>query len=201
MTATHREGREPGPIGAARRPARKGRGSSRSRQHAPRRTADHDGRVRFRARHRRARIGGWIFAGMTVALLVAAIAGLPACPRSPARRLAEGVGSAGFTVRRVEIRGAQRVSRLDSLQYRASTSRRWRCRWSTLKGRASRLLQLRLDQGGARLAPAARHAGDRYRRARARGDLAEQSALEPDRRRRAWCSSRSGSRRCPSCRW
>ena len=48
-----------------------------------------------------------------------------------------------------------------------STSSRWRCRWSISTARAQRLLRFGWIQRGAGLAPAARHAGDRRRRARA----------------------------------
>jgi cell division protein FtsQ len=58
------------------------------------------------------RIGGWIFAGMVVAAGIAAIAAFQV-PQMAGTVLAETIGSAGFTMRRVEIKGAQRVSRLD----------------------------------------------------------------------------------------
>ena len=58
------------------------------------------------------RIGGWIFAGMAVAATVAAIAAFRV-PQMAGAAMAEAIGSAGFTMRRVEIKGAQRVSRLD----------------------------------------------------------------------------------------
>ena len=58
------------------------------------------------------RIGGWVFAGMAVAASVAAIAAFRV-PQMAGTALAETIGSAGFTMRRVEIKGAQRVSRLD----------------------------------------------------------------------------------------
>ena len=58
------------------------------------------------------RIGGWVFAGMAVAASVAAIAAFRV-PQMAGTALAETIGSAGFTMRRVEIKGARRVSRLD----------------------------------------------------------------------------------------
>ncbi|MDQ4087514.1 MAG: FtsQ-type POTRA domain-containing protein [Pseudomonadota bacterium] len=58
------------------------------------------------------RLGGWIAAGMAVALIVAGIVAFR-LPHLAATALGEGVGSAGFTMRRVEIKGANRVSRLD----------------------------------------------------------------------------------------
>ena len=58
------------------------------------------------------RITGWIFAGMAVAAAIAAIAAFR-LPQMAVTALAEAVGGAGFTMRRVEIKGANRVSRLD----------------------------------------------------------------------------------------
>ena len=58
------------------------------------------------------RITGWIFAGMVVAVVVAATVAFRV-PQVAGTAIAETVGSAGFTMRRVEIKGAQRVSRLD----------------------------------------------------------------------------------------
>lgn len=58
------------------------------------------------------RITGWIFAGMAVALVVAATLAFRV-PQLAGVALGEGIGGAGFTMRRVEIRGATRVSRLD----------------------------------------------------------------------------------------
>lgn len=58
------------------------------------------------------RIGGWIFAGMAAAALVAAVAAFR-LPQLAGFAAGEAIGSAGFTMRRVEIKGAQRVSRLD----------------------------------------------------------------------------------------
>ena len=58
------------------------------------------------------RIGGWVFAGMVVAAGIAAIAAFQV-PQMAGTALAETIGTAGFTMRRVEIKGAQRVSRLD----------------------------------------------------------------------------------------
>ena len=58
-----------------------------------------------------------------------------------------------------------------------------------------------LDRRGAGVAPAARHVGDRGGRARRRSRSGRmQPAADADRRRRASCSSRCGSRRCPICR-
>ena len=56
-------------------------------------------------------IGGWIFAGMAVMAIVAALAAFRV-PQMAGTALAEAIGGAGFTMRRVEIKGAQRVSRL-----------------------------------------------------------------------------------------
>lgn len=58
------------------------------------------------------KIGGWIFAGMAVGGIVAAVVGFRV-PQAVGTALAEGIGEAGFAMRRVEIRGARRVSRLD----------------------------------------------------------------------------------------
>ncbi len=58
------------------------------------------------------RISGWIFAGMAVAAAVAAIAAFR-LPQLAGTAMAEAIGGAGFTMRRVEIKGAHRVSRLD----------------------------------------------------------------------------------------
>jgi cell division protein FtsQ len=58
------------------------------------------------------RIGGWIGAGMAAAVIVAAILAFR-LPQLAGLAVGEGIGSAGFTMRRVEIKGARRVSRLD----------------------------------------------------------------------------------------
>ena len=58
------------------------------------------------------RIGGWIVAGMAAAVIVAAILAFR-LPQLAGLAVGEGIGSAGFTMRRVEIKGARRVSRLD----------------------------------------------------------------------------------------
>lgn len=60
------------------------------------------------------RITGWIFAGMAVTAAIAAMAAFR-LPQIAGTFMAEAVGGAGFTMRRVEIRGAERVSRLDIL--------------------------------------------------------------------------------------
>ena len=75
-----------------------------------------------------------------------------------------------------------------------STRHRARCRWSIWRRCASGC-SLWLDRRCACLAPAARHAGDRYRRARAGGDLADPWPADADRRRTACCSSRCRRRR------
>jgi cell division protein FtsQ len=58
------------------------------------------------------RITGWIMAGMIVAVLVGAILAFRV-PQMAGAAFAETIGQAGFTMRRVEIKGAHRVSRLD----------------------------------------------------------------------------------------
>ena len=58
------------------------------------------------------RVGGWVMAGMIVAVLVAAILAFRV-PQMAGTAFAEAIGGAGFTMRRVEIKGAHRVSRLD----------------------------------------------------------------------------------------
>ena len=58
------------------------------------------------------RIGGWVFAGMAVAILVAVSLAFR-LPAIAGTAMAETIGDAGFTMKRVEIKGAQRVSRLD----------------------------------------------------------------------------------------
>jgi cell division protein FtsQ len=57
------------------------------------------------------RIGNWMLAGMTFAVVVAAVLAFR-LPQLAGIALGEGVGGAGFTLRRVEIKGAHRVSRL-----------------------------------------------------------------------------------------
>ena len=57
------------------------------------------------------RIGNWALAGMTCAVIVAAILAFR-LPQLAGIALGEGVGGAGFTLKRVEITGAHRVSRL-----------------------------------------------------------------------------------------
>ncbi|HEX8640038.1 MAG TPA: cell division protein FtsQ/DivIB [Allosphingosinicella sp.] len=58
------------------------------------------------------RLGGWIAAGMAMAIVIAGIVAFQV-PQMLGIAIGEGVGSAGFTMRRVEIKGANRVSRLD----------------------------------------------------------------------------------------
>ena len=57
------------------------------------------------------RLGNWALAGMTCAVIVAAVLAFR-LPQLAGLAFGEGVGGAGFTLRRVEITGAQRVSRL-----------------------------------------------------------------------------------------
>ncbi len=57
------------------------------------------------------RIGNWTLAGMTVAVVIAAVLAFR-LPQMLGMAIGEGVGGAGFTMRRVEIKGAHRVSRL-----------------------------------------------------------------------------------------
>jgi cell division protein FtsQ len=57
------------------------------------------------------RIGNWALAGMTFAVIVAAVLAFR-LPQLAGIALGEGVGGAGFTLKRVEITGAERVSRL-----------------------------------------------------------------------------------------
>lgn len=57
------------------------------------------------------RLGNWALAGMTLSVIVAAVLAFR-LPQLAGIALGEGVGGAGFTLRRVEITGAQRVSRL-----------------------------------------------------------------------------------------
>jgi cell division protein FtsQ len=57
------------------------------------------------------RLGNWALAGMTCAVIVAAVLAFR-LPQLAGIALGEGVGGAGFTLKRVEITGAQRVSRL-----------------------------------------------------------------------------------------
>jgi cell division protein FtsQ len=58
------------------------------------------------------KIGGWIFAGMAVTAMFAGIFAFR-LPALAANAVGEGIGSAGFTMKRVEIKGARRVSRLE----------------------------------------------------------------------------------------
>ncbi|MEA3029311.1 MAG: cell division protein FtsQ [Sphingomonadales bacterium] len=58
------------------------------------------------------RLGNWALAGMTLSVVVAAILAFR-LPQLAGIALGEGVGGAGFTLRRVEITGNQRVSTLD----------------------------------------------------------------------------------------
>ena len=58
------------------------------------------------------RVGGWIFAGMAAVLTFALLFAFRV-PQLAGTALAETIGGAGFTMRRVEIKGASRVSRLD----------------------------------------------------------------------------------------
>ena len=56
-------------------------------------------------------IGGWIFAGMAFAAAITALV-VFRVPQLAVEFAAESIGDAGFTMRRVEIRGAERVPRL-----------------------------------------------------------------------------------------
>jgi cell division protein FtsQ len=58
------------------------------------------------------RLGNWALAGMTLSVVVAAILAFR-LPQLAGIALGEGVGGAGFTLRRVEITGNARVSTLD----------------------------------------------------------------------------------------
>ena len=58
------------------------------------------------------RIGRWSFAMFTLVVVVAAVFAFR-LPQLAGLALGEGIGQAGFTLKRVEITGARRVSRLD----------------------------------------------------------------------------------------
>jgi cell division protein FtsQ len=58
------------------------------------------------------RIGFWVFLGMAAVLAFALLFAFRV-PHLAGTALAESIGNAGFTMRRVEIKGAARVSRLD----------------------------------------------------------------------------------------
>ena len=57
------------------------------------------------------RISNWIFAGMIAAVLITLVLAFR-LPHMAGTALGEGIGQAGFTLSRVEIKGAERVSRL-----------------------------------------------------------------------------------------
>jgi cell division protein FtsQ len=57
------------------------------------------------------RLGNWALASLTCAVIVAAVLAFR-LPQLAGLALGEGVGGAGFTLKRVEITGAERVSRL-----------------------------------------------------------------------------------------
>ena len=58
------------------------------------------------------RLGRWMIAGMTAAAIVAAIIAFRV-PQLAVAAAGEGIGRAGFAMSRVEVKGANRVSRLD----------------------------------------------------------------------------------------
>jgi cell division protein FtsQ len=58
------------------------------------------------------RLGNWTLAGMVATLVIVAVLALR-LPQYAGTALAEAIGDAGFTMSRVEINGANRVSRLD----------------------------------------------------------------------------------------
>ena len=58
------------------------------------------------------RFAGWLIAGLAVGAAIAAILAWRV-PQRTVTAVGEGIGELGFTMRRVEIKGAQRVSRLD----------------------------------------------------------------------------------------
>ncbi len=58
------------------------------------------------------RLGVWMFAGLAVTAVIAALL-VFRVPQLIGTTLSQGVGQAGFTMSRVEIRGARRVSRLE----------------------------------------------------------------------------------------
>ena len=58
------------------------------------------------------RVGGWVFAGMAATIIVAGTLAFR-LPAMAATAMGETIGDAGFTMKRVEIKGARRVSRLD----------------------------------------------------------------------------------------
>lgn len=100
-----------GPARGAGRPRSRGRTSGRSvntRRAKPTSLLDSFGLPAGAGR----RIGSWAFAALAVALVLAGVLAYR-LPQLAATELAEAIGSAGFTMRRVEIKGAERVSRLD----------------------------------------------------------------------------------------
>ncbi len=58
------------------------------------------------------KIGGWVFAGMAAAIVIAVTLAFQ-LPAMAGTAIGESIGDAGFAMKRVEIKGAQRVSRLD----------------------------------------------------------------------------------------
>jgi cell division protein FtsQ len=97
--------------GRGRAPA--GRARSKARNAAARKPR-HEGlleSVGFEPRAAR-RIGKWTMGLFTIAVVVAAVFAFR-LPQLAGLALGEGIGQAGFTLKRVEITGARRVSRLD----------------------------------------------------------------------------------------
>lgn len=101
MTARIARGSGPRGGGARPRQAARGGGKGRGKKAAPDPLPE---AVR--------RMSWWLFLGMLVALGVAAIAMLRV-PQMIGTTVGEAVGEAGFAVKRVEIKGANRVPKLD----------------------------------------------------------------------------------------
>lgn len=99
-----RGGRGPAPRGRARPGSPRGSGTRRTRTPGLLEGFGFPpGAVR--------RLGSWLLAALTIIVVVAAIFAFR-LPQLAGLALGEGVGQAGFTLKRVEITGARRVSRL-----------------------------------------------------------------------------------------
>ena len=96
--------------GAPARPRQKPRGSSRSVNTRKSKSSSLGASLGLPQGAAR-RLGGWSFAVIIGTLAVIAAVAFQ-LPQLAGTALAEAVGSAGFTMKRVEIKGAQRVSRL-----------------------------------------------------------------------------------------
>ena len=178
--------------GAARAKPRKSRARSRCRRRSPSGCRS--------TRRAPTRLAGLAFGAFMLAIGVVVLVALD-IPAKAERAAGAAVGDAGFTVSGYQIVGLNHMDRalVDAVvtdELRRAAERGGHGQGAAGAGRRRRHPRapaaVRLGQGRARLAPPARHAGHRHRRAHARRAVAEPGPAGADRRRGRGARPRAG---------